>query len=365
MRFKILATSMIAISLISLSSCTFEEEKFGNVYLANNGQFEYGEVTLSESGKVEVGTLIKVEVNPLPTYVCENITLNGNILDSNEFYAIEGDNKVDVRFIKEKEDPITPPVEDHKEPIELDLPKGQIVAGSGAVIFDPKYKLISQEEYYKNIDFKGSVDTLKKELKILLDTMTVFNYGDSRHIMIYADEATEESGKILGFYDSKLLKPVWDQGSTWNREHVWARNHLQIGGQKPSTNNSYKGVGSDLHNLRPTSVSVNSARGDKYFDNSAAADYFFPNQKGNHDFRGDVARTIFYMGLKYDGLIVSDNPNSQSSVSMGKLSVLLEWNILDPVDEYELRRNNRIYEYQGNRNPFVDYPYTLADKIYK
>ena len=48
----------------------------------------------------------------------------------------------------------------------------------------------------------------------------------------------------------------------------------------------------------------------------------------------------------------------------GLLSRLLEWNKLDPVDEFELRRTNRVYEYQGNRNPFVDYPYTLADKLF-
>ena len=52
-------------------------------------------------------------------------------------------------------------------------------------------------------------------------------------------------------------------------------------------------------------------------------------------------------------------PNSQ----MGKLSTLLAWNELDPVDAFERRRNDVIYGWQNNRNPFVDYP-ELANRIW-
>ena len=45
------------------------------------------------------------------------------------------------------------------------------------------------------------------------------------------------------------------------------------------------------------------------------------------------------------------------------LVMICRWDELDPVDEFEIQRNNRIYEYQGNRNPFIDYP-ELANKIY-
>mmetsp|Transcript_2274 Transcript_2274/g.4306 ORF Transcript_2274/g.4306 Transcript_2274/m.4306 type:complete len:561 (+) Transcript_2274:701-2383(+) len=84
--------------------------------------------------------------------------------------------------------------------------------------------------------------------------------------------------------------------------------------------------------------------------------------------RGDIARAILYMDLRYDGvdcggeasqnvidLIVTDCPDSRQ---MGYLSQLLEWHTADPPDEREKRRNNEVCEYwQGNRNPFVDFPH--------
>lgn len=95
--------------------------------------------------------------------------------------------------------------------------------------------------------------------------------------------------------------------------------------------------------------------------------------------KGDIARSIFYMVARYnnvagnDSNINTDNPNlelvqaapeksSYTSTAtipgqMGILSDLLEWNELDPVDEYEIHRNNLLYNnYTNNRNPFIDYP---------
>lgn len=74
------------------------------------------------------------------------------------------------------------------------------------------------------------------------------------------------------------------------------------------------------------------------------------------DFRGNVARILFYMATRYDLLELNDDCNIENDTSMSKLSTLLEWNELEPVDDFEIQRNNRIYEYQGNKNPYIVYP---------
>ena len=85
--------------------------------------------------------------------------------------------------------------------------------------------------------------------------------------------------------------------------------------------------------------------------------------------KGDIARAMFYMAVRYEGdeintenLELSDTPNVKNA-EFGKLSSLLEWHVRDPVDDKELKRNDIIEEIQGNRNPFVDDP-TLVLKLY-
>ena len=97
--------------------------------------------------------------------------------------------------------------------------------------------------------------------------------------------------------------------------------------------------------------------------------------------KGDIARAVFYMVARYnniagtDSTIENDNPNlelvndlnewkesgyistSTKTSKLGILQDLLEWNKLDPVDGYELHRNNLLYgNFTNNRNPFIDFP---------
>ena len=242
-------------------------------------------------------------------------------------------------------DPDTPDV-----PSGDDVYSGQIPAG--------KYEPIDADEYYKNINFEDEISSLKSDLKALINTnFKNVHYDNARYMLQYTDEDLSDKGYIYGVYDGKLIKPQWDSGKTWNREHLWPASRLPNGRADDKE-------GSDLFNLRASNSSINGSRSNKYYSENGDGGYYpIVGNKAGNDQRGDVARSIFYMAFKYEelGLEVVENP--QASVGyddhyykMGKLSTLIEWNEADPVDEFEMRRNSRIYEYQGNRNPFVDHP---------
>src|SRR5699024_168740 len=79
--------------------------------------------------------------------------------------------------------------------------------------------------------------------------------------------------------------------------------------------------------------------------------------------KGDVARMIFYMAVRYEGngdgpdLELNDQVDNGSAPAIGRVSVLLEWHAADPPDTFEQNRNNVIFEdWQHNRNPFIDNP---------
>ncbi|MDR2822791.1 MAG: endonuclease [Acholeplasmatales bacterium] len=210
-------------------------------------------------------------------------------------------------------------------------------------------------------------EALKLALRTKLSNMTKRSYGDARYVLQYTDEAIGHDGYLYGLYDADLIRATWDSGSTWNREHVWACSQMKITSQD-RPDESTKNHTSDLHNLRVACGPTNGHHGDSFFDYVDSSTAIFPNVvdggtiPGSHneslddDHRGDIARILFYMWTRYEGLVLGDEIRDINDVNMGRLSALLEWHIADPVDEFEVRRNNRIYEYQGNRNPFIDHP---------
>ncbi len=240
-----------------------------------------------------------------------------------------------------------------------------------------KYTLNSNTvtNYYSSIDMSETGTKLEQDLHELISTMTKYSYGDCRYMLLYTDESITNSGYVYGAYDGDLLPAVWDSGVTWNREHTWPR--ARMGGEEADNNITSRT--SDLHNIRVTCGQANSKRGDVYFDLTTSSSSFYPNYSSGDlagsthryegDFRGDVARICFYMYVRYGRyddeitLNLSSDINDMDSSTMGNLSTLLQWNTEDPVDEFETQRNNRIYEYQGNRNPFIDYP-NLANNLF-
>jgi endonuclease I len=80
--------------------------------------------------------------------------------------------------------------------------------------------------------------------------------------------------------------------------------------------------------------------------------------------KGDIARMLFSMVVRYEGNDMSNTPDLEllDSVTdrgkphLGKLCTLYQWHIIDPVSDFEENRNNVVYSWQGNRNPFIDRP---------
>ncbi|WP_077343210.1 ExeM/NucH family extracellular endonuclease [Pseudocolwellia agarivorans] len=194
-------------------------------------------------------------------------------------------------------------------------------------------------------------------------------YSEVWTALTQTDEDPLNNNNVILFYRGlSLAKSSNGSGAqssnqdNWNREHVWAKSH----GFPSSSAHAY----TDIHHLRPTDISVNSSRGNLDFDYSDSPLAESPANRVDSDsfeprdaVKGDVARIIFYMDTRYAGndsstpdLEVVNRLTSTGEAKLGKLCALLSWNENDPVDEFEQKRNNRIYEFQGNRNPFIDHP---------
>ena len=256
--------------------------------------------------------------------------------------------------------------------------RDSVVPGEGDVP-EIEHELVAPEVYYADINMSLTGNDLIQELRALISDNDVLDYGDARYMLLYTDESLDQPGYDYGMWDGDLIPATWGNGGAWQREHVWAASHLGLPEGENGHGNSEKGPQSDLHNLRVACASTNNYHSNRYYDNedvpasSGKEGYFFPNVDtsdnltGIHeysgDYRGDTARICFYMVVRYGSLNLTDDPDSSPDNSMGLLSTMLEWNREDPVDDFERQRNDRIYEYQGNRNPFIDHS-ELADAIW-
>ena len=200
---------------------------------------------------------------------------------------------------------------------------------------------------------------------LLLQLRTIINngfdgvsYGDARYILDETDEDPNNSNNVIQVYTGLSVTSTWSCASAatcnWNREHVWPQSAMPA-----SASNSVTNMASDLQNLKPADYYENSYRGNKYFSNTSTSTSYEPRD----EVKGDVARIMLYMVVMYDELTLVDSSPNIDNYEMGLLSVLLDWNEQDPVDDFERNRNNIIYSYQGNYNPFILYP-DFADLIW-
>ena len=216
-----------------------------------------------------------------------------------------------------------------------------------------------------------SGEALKARLNDIIQDHREYSYTasttDTWDILKETDRALDNPDHVQLLYTDRTRDAAgeYDHGRGWTREHVWAKSHGDFG--------TSRGAGTDVHHLRPVDASVNSARNNKDFD-TGGSEYFdqgYPSGNfGDEDsweprdeVKGDVARMIFYMVIRYEGedgepdLELVERVNTYPAAEHGRLSTLLEWHELDPVNAWERRRNDIIYEqFQGNRNPFIDHP---------
>ena len=253
--------------------------------------------------------------------------------------------------------------------------------------FDPTYGIVQAsipQDYYQEANGKSS-EQLKEALHQIISNHTVFPYTssstDTWDILQLSDQDPENHDNMILVYTGRSQDKGYRDGSgnysqyengngtqnnSWNREHVWPKSH----GFPDEDDNAY----TDVHNLKPSDRSVNSSRGTKDYDyggsqHSEASDCLTDSDSWEpSDFvKGDIARILFYMVVRYDPgydhnnnsfdleLVDYTTPGNNDPI-LGKLSSLIQWHFDDPVDDFEINRNEVIFGFQQNRNPFIDHP---------
>lgn len=199
--------------------------------------------------------------------------------------------------------------------------------------------------YYQSIDFSQPAATVEAELKSLITTThsTHINYSDTYPWVKLIDEDPNNSYYVITIYDGlSILKSNTIGGGNTTQPEIWNREHVY-----PQSLISTTATG-DLHHLRACDGNVNNSRGNLPFATGSGS---FGSVSGGwypgDDWKGDVARMIMYIHLRYD----------EPWTDVGSLSLFLQWNVDDPVSDFEKYRNNLIQGAQGNRNPFIDQPY--------
>ncbi len=247
------------------------------------------------------------------------------------------------------------------------------------------------EIYYSDVlsgEF-ANAEELKNALSVIIaKDHKQLTYKQVWSTLTYADQDPSDDKKVIEIYTGASISKYDNQTSgsgvgKWNREHVWAKSH----GFPSESQWGY----TDAHHLRPSDPGINTARSNNDFGackDTGEEVMFNGVGTGNYlnkttdcweprdEVKGDVARMIMYMDTRYQGtdtattnmpdLVAVDRlttTDEDSAPLIGTLCTLYAWNQLDAVDAYEQNRNNQVYKYQGNRNPFIDRP-ELVKEVY-
>lgn len=239
-------------------------------------------------------------------------------------------------------------------------------------------------EYYISAENLAD-NNLKSALNLIIDNHTEFDYTSTNtdvwDILKETDRDPNNSENVVLIYSGVSVNAAQEYNNRegWTREHIWAKSRGDFG--------TARGPGTDVHALRPLDNSTNSKRNNRSFNNCNTCksvtdqwDNETGSQQDENDYsfeprdavKGDVARMLFYMVVRYEGLDGYADleftelmlPQSDKQPIHGVLSTLLVWHKNDPVDAWEENRNNIIFkDYQKNRNPFIDFP-VLAEHLW-
>lgn len=243
--------------------------------------------------------------------------------------------------------------------------------------------LIAQQSYYDDVNLNLTGISLKNELatKIINTHTNNLTYSNIWDASMVTDLNPVDNTMVLLIYG-------WEDGSDgdvtndrqrgvnnnggsvgqWNREHVYANS---LGTPDLDQGGTDGPPYADAHNLRPCDTQRNSSRGNKLFitgsgNSGAVSTGWYPGD----EWKGDVARMMMYMYLRYDTRCLPSNVGigDSSGTPDDMIDLFLEWNAEDPVSDIEVQRNNyhgntSNTHAQGNRNPFIDNP-ILATRIW-
>ena len=232
---------------------------------------------------------------------------------------------------------------------------------------------------------------LKTALKNIIKNHTVLSYGslngyynqtdkdlyfenDGSLLDIYSEKPTSAEAYTYGFGNADQCGTYDEEGDCWNKEHVFPQGFF----------NEQLPMRTDLHQVLPTDGYVNNRRGNYNFGKVNSASWtstngskvgpnVFPGYSGTvfepiDEFKGDIARIMLYFATRYEDQVTSsswDNHNTQNNPLNGTnnqvyedwiIELFIAWHQQDPVSQKEIDRNNKVYQIQGNRNPFVDHP---------
>ena len=281
-------------------------------------------------------------------------------------------------------------------------PAKWLAASLGLAIFSaPLYA--QADDYYDTAD-PSSSHSLRQSLHEIIDDHKRFPYTsgatDTWDILELADEHSEKEGEIITLYRNAAFPRQGGGNDFYNREHTWPKSY-----GFPDNDESVNYPYTDTHALFLSDIDFNFARSNHPFNYcnpncvefNTAANQGSGGQGGGYpgdsnwqtgEFtqgtwevwngrRGDVARALMYMDVRYEGgthglngvaepdLILTDDlqliddsrtGENEAVAYMGMLSVLLEWHRQDPVSPVETQHHESVASFQGNRNPFIDHP---------